>query len=71
MSTRLVHLVIDAADPRGLARFWAAALGWEVTAEVDVSPQGFSYPGPAALPLVFVLADPEGSEFCVLSPREA
>ena len=30
MPTRLVHLVIDAADPGRLARFWAAALGWEV-----------------------------------------
>jgi hypothetical protein len=59
MSTRLVHLVIDAADPRGLARFWAAALGWEVAAEEDG--QG-DVPGT-------VLADPEGSEFCVLSPR--
>jgi hypothetical protein len=44
MSTRLVHLVIDAVDPGRLARFWAAALRWEV-------------------------ADPEGSEFCVLPPR--
>ncbi|MGH3234377.1 MAG: VOC family protein [Streptosporangiaceae bacterium] len=123
MTTRLVHLVIDAAEPARLARFWAAALGWAVAAEesdeVDVWPPGFSYPGPAALPLVFVpvpepktgknrvhldlatesaahqaaelerllalgavpadigqgdvpwqvLADPEGSEFCVLSPR--
>jgi len=118
-----LHLVIDAAEPSRLARFWAAALGWEVGAEesgeVDVWPHGFSYPGSAALPLVFVpvpeaktgknrvhldlatesaahqaaeverllalgatpadigqgdvswtvLADPEGSEFCVLSPR--
>jgi len=123
MPTRLVHLVIDAAEPARLARFWAEALGWKVGAEesdeVDVWPHGFSYPGPAALPLVFVpvpeaktgknrvhldlatesaahqaaeverllalgaapvdvgqgdvswtvLADPEGSEFCVLSPR--
>ncbi len=123
MATRLVQLVIDAAEPGRLARFWAAALGWEIAAEepdeVDVWPHGFSYPGPAALPLVFVpvpepktgknrvhldpatasaahqaaeverllalgavpadvgqgdvpwqvLADPEGSEFCVLSPR--
>jgi predicted enzyme related to lactoylglutathione lyase len=56
--TRLVHLVIDSADPASLARFWAAALGWEVAAEepgeVDVSPAGFSYPGPSALPMVFV-----------------
>jgi predicted enzyme related to lactoylglutathione lyase len=58
MPTRLVHLVIDAAEPTRLARFWAAALGWEVAAEesgeVDVWPRGFSYPSPAALPLVFV-----------------
>ena len=58
MPTRLVHLVVDAADPARLARFWAAALRWEVAAEesdeVDVWPAGFSYPDPAALPLVFV-----------------
>jgi len=58
MTTRLVHLVVDAADPPGLARFWAAALGWEVAAEepaeVVVWPRGYSYPDPVALPLVFV-----------------
>jgi catechol 2,3-dioxygenase-like lactoylglutathione lyase family enzyme len=58
MSTRLVHLVIDANDPSRLAKFWAAALGWEVIAEepdeVVVSPAGFTYPHPSALPLVFV-----------------
>src|SRR5947209_3134142 len=123
MPTRLVHLVVDAADPGRLARFWAQALGWEVgdeePDEVDVWPPGFSYPDSSALPLVFVpvpepragknrihldlapyqdedhaaavraltdagaapidigqgkvpwtvLADPEGSEFCVSSPR--
>lgn len=58
MPTRLVHLVVDSADPARLARFWAAALGWEIAAEepaeVVVWPAGFSYPGAAALPLVFV-----------------
>jgi hypothetical protein len=58
MPTRLVHVVVDAADPAGLARFWAAALGWETAdeseGEVDVWPAGYSYPDPAALPLVFV-----------------
>jgi predicted enzyme related to lactoylglutathione lyase len=58
MGTRLVHIVIDAHDPGRLARFWAAALGWEVAAEepgeADVQPAGFSYPDPVALPLVFV-----------------
>ena len=58
MPTRAVHLVIDADDPSRLAAFWAAALGWQVTAdepdEADVEPAGFDYPGAAALPLVFV-----------------
>ncbi len=60
MPTRLVHLVVGAADPPGLAAFWAAALGWEVAAaeadEAVVWPAGFDYPGIAALPLVFVPA---------------
>ena len=58
MPTRLVHVVVDAADPPGLARFWAAALGWETVdesaGEVDAQPAGYSYPDPVALPLVFV-----------------
>ena len=58
MSTRLVHLVVDATDPARLARFWAGALGWDIAdetaEEVDVWPAGFSYPDPSALPLVFV-----------------
>jgi predicted enzyme related to lactoylglutathione lyase len=58
MTTRLVHVVVDAADPAELARFWAAALGWEVTVEeadeVAVAPEGFVYPGTTAQPLLFV-----------------
>jgi hypothetical protein len=58
MPTRLVHLVWDANDPAALARFWASALGWviadEAEDEVDVWPEGYSYPDPAAVPLVFV-----------------
>src|SRR6201996_6200110 len=58
MPTRLVHLVVDAADPPALARFWADALGWVIgdvaDDEVDVWPEGYSYPDPVALPLVFV-----------------
>jgi Glyoxalase-like domain len=62
--TRLVHLVIDALDPPRLARFWSAALGWDVAAEeppvVDVCPPGYTYPDPVALPLVFVpVAEPK------------
>ena len=58
MATRLVHVVADAHDPPALARFWADALGWvigDVTDdEVDVWPEGYDYPDPSALPLVFV-----------------
>jgi predicted enzyme related to lactoylglutathione lyase len=58
MPTRLVHCVIDAADPARLAAFWAAALGWEVAFEdpneSEVAPPGFEYPGTGAVPLVFV-----------------
>jgi hypothetical protein len=58
MATRLVHLVVDAADPPALARFWADALGWVIgdvaDDEVDVWPEGYDYPDPVALPLVFV-----------------
>ena len=51
MPTRAVHLVIDAADPSGLAAFWAAALGWDVVGRRTgrggrVEPAGFELPGP-------------------------
>jgi hypothetical protein len=32
---RIQCVVIDCAEPRGLARFWAAALGWRVTFSSD------------------------------------
>ena len=58
MPTRLVDLALDAADPGRLARFWAAALRWEVAAAeagvANVWPQGYRYPDPVALPLVFL-----------------
>jgi predicted enzyme related to lactoylglutathione lyase len=123
MPTRLVHLVADANDPAGLARFWSTVLGWQIAdesqEEVDVWPARYTYPDPVAVPIVFVpvpeaktgknrvhldlastsaahqaelasraadlgarpvdigqgdvpwvvMADPEGNEFCVLSPR--
>jgi predicted enzyme related to lactoylglutathione lyase len=57
MPTRLVELGVDSADPSAQARFWAAALGWEVADdgpdEASVEPAGFDYPSPTALPLVF------------------
>ena len=62
MPTRMVHMVVDAADPARMARFWAAALGWEMTADgpeaANVLPPGYSYPAPVAQLLV-VLSVPE------------
>jgi hypothetical protein len=62
MPTRMVHMVIDAAEPARVARFWAAALGWEMTAggpeAANVLPSGYSYPDPVAQLLV-VLSVPE------------
>ncbi|HEY1322028.1 MAG TPA: VOC family protein [Streptosporangiaceae bacterium] len=58
MPTRLVHLVADALDPPALARFWAAALGWEVVDENEhesnVAPAGYHYPDAGAVLLCFV-----------------
>lgn len=57
MPTRLYSVVIDAADPRALARFWATATGWPVdhedADESDVAPPE----GEPGLPLVFVHVD--------------
>jgi predicted enzyme related to lactoylglutathione lyase len=61
MPTRLVHLVVDAADPAALARFWSAALGWTVTYEDDgevvVEPPADDPAQAGQLPLVFVPVD--------------
>jgi predicted enzyme related to lactoylglutathione lyase len=58
MPTRLVHLVADANDPAGLARFWSTVLDWQIadetSDEVDVWPAGYAYPDPVAVPIVFV-----------------
>ena len=87
MSTRLVNLVADAADPAASAHWWAEALGWavifETRHEVAVEPPAgrpglpwCSSPSPTtsrsptgSASTWPVLAAPEGSEFCVLSPR--
>ena len=60
MTTRLVHVVIDANDPARLGEFWAGALGWQILPvdpdEIVIAPAGFDriYPDPVALPLVLV-----------------
>jgi Glyoxalase-like domain len=45
MPVRLHHIVIDAHDLPGLARFWTQALGWKVLSARDVDPHPM--PGPA------------------------
>ena len=49
MGSRLYHLVIDAHDPRALARFWAAVLGQPILfaddEEVIVGSDVHAYPG--------------------------
>ena len=58
MPTRLVHLVVDAADPAGLARFWSGALEWPVTFEepdeVVIEPPDDDPAQAGQVPLVFV-----------------
>jgi Glyoxalase-like domain len=62
MPTRMVHMVFDAVEPVRLARFWAAALGWEMECEktsdgsevANVLPAGYSYPDPVAQALVLL-----------------
>ncbi|MGI8874927.1 MAG: VOC family protein [Egibacteraceae bacterium] len=59
MSSRPVSVVVDAMDPAALARFWAAALGWEVTYEapdevvVEVGEEGGEWGDTGVVPLVF------------------
>ena len=58
MPTRLVNLVVDAADPPALARFWSAALAWPITFEdpdeVVIEPPEDDPAQAGQLPLVFV-----------------
>ena len=63
MSTRLHSVVFDAADPSGLARFWAVATGWPTTYEepdeviVEPPEDDAGTPTEPGLPLVFGRVD--------------
>ena len=53
MELRWEQVVVDAADPAALGRWWAAALGWVVT--YDTSDEFEIRPAPEILPgLLFV-----------------
>ena len=61
MPTRLTHIVVDAADPAALARFWSTALEWPITfedeGEVAIEPPADDPRQEGQLPLVFVQVD--------------
>jgi hypothetical protein len=64
VALRLVQVNVKARDEVALGRFWAAALGWELSSEgpgvTNVEPVGFHYPDPAAVCLdVVAVPDPE------------
>jgi predicted enzyme related to lactoylglutathione lyase len=44
VTVRVTEIIVDCADPRGLAEFWTAVLGWEVSdaneTEVEIRPTG-------------------------------
>lgn len=117
MGSALTEIIVDAADPGRLARFWIDVLGWELTEEdpdgVEISPPGGGLPTLVFVPVPeakasknrihldvnptgcdqeeelarlhslgaadveigqgdqtwYVLADPEGNEFCLLRRR--
>jgi predicted enzyme related to lactoylglutathione lyase len=64
MALRLVQVNVKARDDVALGRFWADALGWELSSEApgvtNLEPVGFSYPDPAAVCIdVVAVPDPE------------
>src|SRR5258707_14887919 len=62
MLLRLVQIAMNARDDSAVGRFWAEALGWDVSSEepgvTSLEPAGFAYPGPAAV-CIDVIAVPE------------
>jgi hypothetical protein len=117
VGSALTEIIVDAADPGRLARFWIEVPGWELTEEdpdgVEISPPGDGVPKLVFVPVPegkasknrihldvsptgcdqdeeldrlrslgaadvdigqgeqtwYVLADPEGNEFCLLRRR--
>ncbi|RJL22976.1 VOC family protein [Bailinhaonella thermotolerans] len=70
MSLRPVQVNVKAGDDSALGRFWAEALGWDVSSEApgvtNLEPKGFSWPDPAAFYIDFVIVpDPETVQYRV------
>ena len=63
MSLRIQNFSIDSASPAGIARFWAAALGWRITfedAEEIVLEPALGSAEEGLVPDVLFLRVPEG-----------
>ena len=64
VALRLVQVNFKARDDAALGRFWAEALGWDVSSEgpgvTNLQPEGFTWPDPAGFYIDFVtVPDPE------------
>ena len=58
MTSRIAVITIDAREPRMVADFWAAVLGWSV---VEEDPEGVSIaPADSSWPTIDVVLVPEG-----------
>lgn len=60
MSARICCVCIDAVEPRPVAEFWAAVLGWEIAEHAD-DVISLASPG-RDLPLLDIVAVPEGKQ---------
>ncbi|MEV4111592.1 VOC family protein [Nonomuraea sp. NPDC049695] len=70
MALGLVQVNFKARDDSALGRFWADALGWEVSSEgpgvTNLQPEGFAWPDPAAFYVDLVtVPDPETVKYRV------
>ncbi|TDD38329.1 VOC family protein [Actinomadura sp. KC06] len=70
MALRLIQVNIKARDDSALGRFWADALGWDVSSEgpgvTNLAPAGATWPDPAAFYIDFVaVPDPETVKYRV------
>jgi hypothetical protein len=58
MASKFTELIVDCADPEGLADFWAAVLGWERTGRYEEAVEIAGPPGSG--PSLVFLTVPEG-----------
>ena len=65
MPSVIKSVSFDAVDALALARFWAAALGSDVDEDSTGGKAFVEAAGWGGPNVWFVMADPEGNEFCV------